>query len=66
VLLEVPWPVVHELLAAQDRASRQFATALWTDTVRALEHAQRPVVSMTAHSHPEPVGSSIPGEEKAA
>lgn len=66
ILLEVPWPVVHELLAGQDRASRQFAAALWTDTVRALEHAQRPVVNMTAHTHAAAVGSSVQGDEKAA
>jgi CRP-like cAMP-binding protein len=51
ILLEVPWDVVHDLLGAQDRASRKFATALWTDTVRALEHAQRPVPNMTARAH---------------
>jgi CRP-like cAMP-binding protein len=51
ILLEVPWEVVHELLSAQDRASRKFAAALWTDTVRALEHAQRPVPNMTAPAH---------------
>jgi CRP-like cAMP-binding protein len=48
ILLEVPWKGVDELLSAQDRASRKFAAALWTDTVRALEHAQRPVVSLSA------------------
>jgi CRP-like cAMP-binding protein len=42
VLLEVPWEAVQRLLTAQDRSSRRFATAMWTDTVRALEHAQRP------------------------
>ena len=48
LLLEVPWETVHDLLDGQDRTSRQFAAAVWTDTVRALEHAQRPVVSLTA------------------
>ena len=45
ILLEISWDTVHELLDGEERAPRQFAAALWTDTVRALEHAQRPMVN---------------------
>jgi CRP-like cAMP-binding protein len=48
VLLVVPWPRVWELLNAEDRASRRFAAALWTDTVRALQHGERPLARLTA------------------
>jgi CRP/FNR family transcriptional regulator, cyclic AMP receptor protein len=50
VLLVVPWPRVWELLKAEDRASRRFAAALWTDTVRALQHGERPLARLSATS----------------
>lgn len=48
VLLVVPWPRVWDLLNAEDRASRRFAAALWTDTVRALQHGERPLARLSA------------------
>ena len=48
VLLEVPWPRVHELLAGHDAASRHFAAAFWRDAVRALQHGERPLARMSA------------------
>lgn len=50
ILLEIPWPRVRELLNAQDASARRFAAALWTDVVRALEHGQRPLARMGAHT----------------
>lgn len=50
ILLEIPWPRLRELLNAQDASSRRFAAALWTDVVRALEHGQRPLAHMGAHT----------------
>ncbi len=48
ILLEVPWPRVHELLHGEDRTSRRFAAALWTDAVRALQQGERPLALMHA------------------
>jgi CRP-like cAMP-binding protein len=48
IVLEVPWTRVGELLGADDPAARRFAAALWTDSVRALQHGERPLARMTA------------------
>jgi signal-transduction protein with cAMP-binding, CBS, and nucleotidyltransferase domain len=55
IVLEIPWPRVHELMASTDRAARRFASALWTDTVRALQHGERPLARMSVH-HGAPAG----------
>lgn len=47
VLIELSWSRVTELLARDDEASHAFATAFWTDTVRALQHGERPLARMT-------------------
>jgi CRP-like cAMP-binding protein len=47
VLIELSWNRVHELLCCDDRASHAFATALWTDTVRALQSGERPLAQMS-------------------
>jgi CRP-like cAMP-binding protein len=57
VLLVVPWPRAWALLNAEDRASRRFAAALWTDTVRALQHGERPLARLSATSS----APAIPG-----
>jgi CRP-like cAMP-binding protein len=70
IVLEVPWTRVAELLNAVDPAARRFAAALWTDSVRALQHGERPLARMSAigahaaasglaHHQPEGVTTSI-------
>lgn len=47
VLIELSWARVDELLAGDDETSHAFAAALWTDTVRALQHGERPLAQMS-------------------
>jgi hypothetical protein len=47
VLLEFPWERVRELVNAEDKLSRRFANALWSDTVRAVQYGERPLASMS-------------------
>jgi CRP-like cAMP-binding protein len=48
VLIALSWARVGELLAGDDEPSHAFAAAFWTDTVRALQHGERPLPQMTA------------------
>lgn len=48
VLLELPWPRVHELLTAEDKVSRRFANAVWTDTVRAVQYGEHPIATLSS------------------
>ena len=48
VLIELSWARVGELLAGHDEPSHSFATAFWTDAVRALQHGEQPLPQMTA------------------
>ncbi|MCW3046468.1 MAG: cyclic nucleotide-binding domain (cNMP-BD) protein [Solirubrobacterales bacterium] len=52
IVLEVPWTRVSELLSGPDHAARRFAAALWTDSVRALQHGERPLARMSAIGTP--------------
>jgi hypothetical protein len=53
---------VAELLNAVDPAARRFAAALWTDSVRALQHGERPLARMSAiGAHAAPLSHNRPG-----
>jgi CRP/FNR family cyclic AMP-dependent transcriptional regulator len=46
VLLELPWPRVHELLDGPTDAARAFVLAFSEDVVRALRYAESPVAAL--------------------
>lgn len=48
VLLEIPWDRVRALLAADDKLSRRFANAVWSDTVRAVQYGEHPLAKTSA------------------
>lgn len=48
VLIEIPWERVEELLTGDDRISRRFSDALWTDAVRAVQYGEHPIPTTSA------------------
>jgi CRP/FNR family cyclic AMP-dependent transcriptional regulator len=52
VLLELPWPHVHELLDGATDAARAFVLAFSEDIVRALRYAESPVAALRVASGP--------------